>query len=328
MKKFVYILVLVSLSCLSYAQQLPIYSQYMFNQFMINPAIAGSDGYTSFNITTRQQWIGIKGAPEINSLSFQTRLLKRGYVLRTRNNGRKVFRPQTDGRVGLGGYLYNYSWGLVQRTGFGASYVYHTWLNWNTQLSLSMGITGYHFRLREDEVIFEYQDDPVLTGELRRGFFVPDMVFGAYLLKSNYSIGFSADHLLGGIAKIGSESNTRYKMDRHFYLMGSYSFYYGKKVEIRPSMLLKMSTQVKPQADVGVTYFYDNMRNAYWAGLSYRTGGAVVALIGVRVDHIFIGYAYDFSLHEIQKLTYGTHEFTLALKFGDTAKRFRWLKRF
>jgi type IX secretion system PorP/SprF family membrane protein len=117
-------------------------------------------------------------------------------------------------------------------------------------------------------------------------------------------------------------------MDRHFYLMGSYSFYYGKKVEIRPSMLLKMSTQLKPQADVGVTYFYDNFKNAYWAGLSYRTGGAVVALIGVRVDHIFIGYSFDFSLHEIQSLTYGTHEFTLALKFGDAAKRFRWLKRF
>jgi type IX secretion system PorP/SprF family membrane protein len=154
------------------------------------------------------------------------------------------------------------------------------------------------------------------------------MVFGAYLLKTNYSIGFSADHLLGGITKIGSETLTNYKTSQHFYLMGSYSFFYGKKVEIRPSMLLKMSTQLKPQADVGVTYFYDNFRNAFWGGITYRTGGALIALAGVRIDHIFIGYAYDHSLHEIQSFIFGTHEFTVALKFGDPAKRFRWLKRF
>lgn len=328
MKRFVYITLLASISSLAYAQQLPIFSQYIFNQYMINPAIAGSDGYTSFNLTSRQQWVGMKGAPEINSLSFQTRILKRGYVLRTRKSGRKVFRPQTDGRVGLGGYLYNYRWGLVQKTGFGASYVFHTWLKWDTQLSLSLGVTGYHFKLREDDVVFEYQDDPVLTGELRRGFFVPDMVFGAYLLRTNYSIGFSADHLLGGITKIGSETLTNYKTSQHFYLMGSYSFYFGKKVEIRPSMLLKMSTQLKPQADVGATYFYDNSRNAFWGGLTYRTGGALIVLAGIRVDHIHIGYAYDHSLHEIQSFIFGTHEFTMALKFGDPAKRFRWLKRF
>jgi type IX secretion system PorP/SprF family membrane protein len=328
MKKYIFLTLMVSLSCIAHGQQLPIYSQYLFNEFMINPAVAGADGYTSFNLTTRQQWIGIKGAPEINSLSFQTRLLKRGYVLKTRKSGRKIFRPQTDGRIGLGGYVYNYRWGLVERTGFQASYVFHSWLNYDTQLSLSMGITGYHFRLKEDEVIFENQDDPVLTGDLRRGIFVPDMVFGAYILRRDYSIGLSADHLLGGIAAIGNQGNAHYKMDRHFYLMGTYSFYYGKNVEIRPSMLLKMSTQVKPQLDIGATYFFDNFRNAYWAGLTYRTGGAIIALVGIRADHVHIGYAFDYSFQEIQHLTYGTHEFTVALKFGDPAKRFRWLRRY
>ena len=46
------------------AQQLPLYSQYLMNGFMINPAMAGYDGYTAFNLTYRQQWLGFQGAPE------------------------------------------------------------------------------------------------------------------------------------------------------------------------------------------------------------------------------------------------------------------------
>ena len=52
------------------AQQLPVYSQYLFNKYLINPAVAGSDGCTSLNHTTRQQWTGYQGAPQTYSLSF------------------------------------------------------------------------------------------------------------------------------------------------------------------------------------------------------------------------------------------------------------------
>ncbi|HEY4788176.1 MAG TPA: type IX secretion system membrane protein PorP/SprF, partial [Bacteroidales bacterium] len=43
------------------AQQQPAYSQYTFNGFLLNPAVAGSEGYTSINVTTREQWVGIEG---------------------------------------------------------------------------------------------------------------------------------------------------------------------------------------------------------------------------------------------------------------------------
>ena len=57
----------------SYGQQLPIYSQYMMNKFLINPAVAGSEGYTAFNLTSRKQWLGIKDAPLTFAASAQTR---------------------------------------------------------------------------------------------------------------------------------------------------------------------------------------------------------------------------------------------------------------
>jgi len=121
-------------------------------------------------------------------------------------------------------------------------------------------------------------------------------------------------------------------MDMHFYLFGSYTFYSGVKSEIQPTILLKMSEQVRPQADIGLSYNYDQ---TIWAGIAYRTGGAIITNIRyrlipshVKMTSLYIGYAFDFTLNEIQRTTYGTHEVTMALKFGESSKRFRWLDRY
>ena len=111
------------------AQHLPIYSQYLFNKYLINPAVAGSDGYTSINLTTRQQWTGYQGAPQTYSLSFQGRVLKQKYVIKDNIFNKKIFKPQTQGKVGLGGTVYSDINGLVRRTGFSTSYAYHIWLH-------------------------------------------------------------------------------------------------------------------------------------------------------------------------------------------------------
>jgi hypothetical protein len=99
----------------------------------------------------------------------------------------------------------------------------------------------------------------------------------------------------------------------------------GASTIIQPSFLLKMSEQIKPQADIGATYIYNQ---GFWAGLAYRTSGALIANIGVKYQNMFFGYAYDYTLQEIQTITYGTHEITIALKFGDSSRRYRWLDRY
>ena len=106
MKKLVFISALIICSANIAGQQLPLYSQYLYNKFLINPAVAGSDGFTSFNLTAREQWAGYSGAPRTFSLSGQTRILKRGYSLKNSSRG-NVYRPKTDGKVGLGGYIFS-----------------------------------------------------------------------------------------------------------------------------------------------------------------------------------------------------------------------------
>lgn len=332
MKKLFYILFLLALIHEADAQQLPLYSQYAYNKFLINPAHAGSDGFTSFNITAREQWIGYSGAPRTYSFSWQTRFRKRGYRLRGNIfNDNLIYVPKTEGKVGLGAYVFSDHNGLVQRTGFQTTYSYHVWVRDYTQLSFGLGISGYHYIINADEYSFEDPDEAWLNDNLRRGIFVPDVDFGIYLQDPYFNIGLSAQQMLASVARLGEYAYKEFRMDRHFYLFGSYTFTPRIKNDLEPSVLLKMSEQVRPQADIGLTYVYDQ---AFWLGLTYRTGGAIVAntrfrFFPTRVGYtsVYVGYAFDFTLNKIQRVTYGTHEVTIAIKLGDSAKRFRWLDR-
>jgi type IX secretion system PorP/SprF family membrane protein len=138
--------------------------------------------------------------------------------------------------------------------------------------------------------------------------------------------------LFGANVKLGELAYKNYWMDRHYYFTGTYNFETGVRGELQPSMLLKVSEQVRPQLDLGLTYNYNN---DFWAGLAYRTGSAVVAHVGMRhftsrvkLTSMYFGYSFDFTLNKIQRATYGTHELTVAIKFGDVDKRFNWVDRF
>jgi len=307
------------------AQQLPLYSQYLYNKFLINPSVAGSDGYTSFNLTAREQWVGYSGAPRTYSLSWQTRFLKRSYILKQVSPRRQVFRPKSDGKVGMGGFIFSDKNGLVRRTGFQISYAYHTWLRQETQLSMGLAMTGYQFKIDERDLSFEDSDEPWLNNDLRKGVFIPDAAFGLHLLNPRYTFGFSADQLFGAAAKLGNEAYKKFEMKRHYYVFGTYTFTDMRYHELEPSVLIKMSEQLEPQLDIGVTYIYNQ---ALWAGITYRTCGVLITNIGVKYQNLWIGYAFDFSFQEIQRLTYGSHELTIALRFGDSSRRYRWLDRY
>ncbi len=333
MKKLLYSILMLLFGQMILAQQLPIYSQYLYNKFLINPAHAGTDGYTSINITAREQWVGYSGAPRTYSLSWQTRILKSDYSIQKSKQNKNFFRPKSDGKVGLGAYVFSDKNGLLHRTGFQMTYSYHMWVKDQTQLSLGLAANGYYFTVDVDQGSFVDPSEPLLNNNLRRGIFVPNIDFGVYLLNPHYDIGLSAQQLIGSSIIIGDLGGREYKMYRHFYGFGSINFQTGLKTVIQPSLLLKMSElDLIPQADIGATYIYDQH---LWTGITYRTSGAIIANIMFRVlprgldnGAMFFGYAFDFTANKIQSVTYGTHELTLALKLGDSSRRYRWLDRF
>src|SRR5665647_493435 len=84
----------------TFAQTEPMYSQYIMNGFLINPSFAGRDGYTTVNLTVREQWVGIAHSPSTYAVSFQTRILKDSYISKSTLVRRKLIKPTKGGKVG------------------------------------------------------------------------------------------------------------------------------------------------------------------------------------------------------------------------------------
>ena len=326
MKKYIIIGLLAMVTSFSLkGQQLPLYSQYMMNGFLLNPAVAGSDGYTTFNITAREQWLGFKNAPATHAFSVQSRILKKSYILKSLSARKKLFRPSTKGRVGLGGYIFNDKNGLVSRTGLQFTYAYHIWFE-ETQLSFGLSGSFFQFRLNDADLTFYDESEPlVVSGDLRKAIYVPDANFGVYLLNSNFHAGLSVAQLFQSYLKLGNVTLDDYRMLRHYYLTGGYNFQLPRGFEIEPSILFKTTERWLPQFDINLKAYY---REDYWAGISYRTDGALIILGGVRVTQFYFGYAFDYTLSNIQKHSYGSHEIMIAVKLGDNVRRYRWRDRY
>ena len=308
---------------IGYGQQLPVYSQYMMNKFLINPAVAGSEGYTAFNLTSRKQWLGIKDAPLTFAASGQARLPKgnaKGGGSGSRRYGSNSMRFS---RVGVGGYIFNDRHGLVSRSGLQLTYAYHIPFD-RSQLSFGLSGTFWQFRLdRASARLFNPDDE--LFNSMDNALYVPDANLGMYYSDERFFAGFSADQLFQSSFKFGGKGYDQYKLFRHFYLMGGYSFLASDRLAVEPTMLIKTTQQWAVQMDLTVNfYFVEN----YWAGLTYRTPATMVLMGGVRVDKFYFGYAFDFSFNSIMYHSYGSHEIMIAMKLGKSSRRLNWLERY
>ncbi|HKK62755.1 MAG TPA: type IX secretion system membrane protein PorP/SprF, partial [Bacteroidales bacterium] len=315
--------ILLMLSASIKAQQVPLYSQYMLNGFLLNPAIAGSEGYTAVNLTAREQWLGFKDAPGTYALSFQTRMLRKSYISKNSSVRKRRRYSSRSGKVGLGGYIFSDRNGAVERTGIKASYGYHIFFG-NSQLSFGLSLTAFQLRLNDDKIILDdYNDEFWLNA--RGTAFIPDMDAGVYYDTPNYYIGFSSDQLLESVIKLGDTGYDNYRLERNYYLLAGYDIPITDKLIVTPSTLMKMSDNGSFQMDLSSKLYYDQ---DYWAGVTFRTGNALIVMAGLRVDRYIIGYAFDISFASIMKSSFGTHEFVFAAQFGSNARRYRWLNRY
>ena len=326
-KRLTYItLILIAALCQRLnAQQLPSFTQYLNNGFLINPAIAGSDGYTSFNATYRKQWVGFEDSPTTYSFSGQTRLLRQSYRIISRNVRKNVVKPSTKGRVGLGGFAFNDANGLVNRTGISLAYAYHIILY---QSQISFGIAGQAYQYRIDETMLEFgseNTDPIKDRGLDLVTFIPDANAGFYWTSEKHFLGVSANQLFQSVLKLGSSDFGKLKLYRHYYFMGGYKFPIGREFAVEPSALVKTTEQLMPQVDISLRLMY---LDDYWAGVAYRTSGSVSALFGIRAEQLYLGLAYDYSVTSIRKHSFGSAEIVLAYKFGSNARRYRWINRY
>jgi len=275
------------------AQQTPIYTQFMFNPFVYNPAVAGIDPYYQIRSNHRFQWIGIKDPPVTNTLSFQG--------------------PHAKLNMGYGGYLYNDVTGPTSKTGLTGCYAYNVGITETLRLSmgLSMGIIQY--RVDGTQITFKETDNAVEKGI--HSSFVPDANFGLYLYTGKYYVGFSTAQLVNTKLKLTNEKNGLNKLKTHFYLIGGYLFDINTNFQIEPSILLKGTAPSQFQADINTRLIYQNKG---WLGISFRSQDAVSFLLGyIHKNKIYIGYSYDFTITDLRKYDSGSHEIMIGYRFND-----------
>jgi len=227
------------------AQQVPMYSQYIMNGFLINPSFAGLDGYTSVNLTVREQWTGLAQAPSTYALSFQTRILKNSYISKSTTVKKKLVRPTKGGQVGVGGYVFNDNNGIMRRTGVQAAYAYNITLGkaddeYTRNLAFGLALTAYQYSINTEGLIYD-QDDPYLNN-YDRSVFIPDFNFGVSYSTPKYYVGFAMTNLLRGTVMFSnSNGNNNNSELGHYFLTGGIKFPLSGDWLLEPSAFIKSS---------------------------------------------------------------------------------------
>ena len=294
-----FIIILVCFSALTKAQQLPMYSQYITNDFVLNPAIAGSKPYFPLQINSRTQWSGLgKIAPKTNTLSYHM--------------------PVAYDAIGIGAIVMQDETGPYSQIGLTLSFAYHIQLDEDDLTRLSLGLSGLitQHNLKQDDLIF-HNPDPEFQGSYSK--MVPDASFGAYLYSKNFSLSVSAHQLFESTFKksvqdiFGDNSQVR-----HYFANASYRIDIHSDLAIEPSLLVK-TTEVSPtQLDINARAIIDNN---YWAGLSLRSSQSLVILAGLHMRSMFLSYSYDYGISSLSSIASGSHEISLGFNINDKRKR-------
>lgn len=254
-KLLLIIFLLIGGSHLLKGQQLPQYTQYMFNKYYLNPAFAGSKAENMASLSYRSQWAGFPG-PTSGVASFHA--------------------PFKD-HVGLGGLFMHDENGPFQRTGLQLSYAYHFDLSEDMKLGFSLAGRLFQHRLDRDDLKPDIVDDPALKSN-RYSSVDPDANFGAFLRSDEgYWAGLAVPQLFQ--TRILGDSLNDTRTVRHYYLHGGHRFELSEKWELAPSALFKMTRAAPLSFDINAKLYYEEF---LWGGLSYRLQESISAMIGVK----------------------------------------------
>ena len=304
MKKISFLILAFIFSGSLYSQQLPQLTQFMDNNYVLNPAFAGMEDYYQVRTSIRNQWTGIADAPSTTILSIY---------------------GQQEENIGLGGVIFNDQFGPTSRTGGAVSYAYHLSLTEKVNLSLALSGGFTQFKIDKNGWNVANPNAPLTQGDVIVET-VPDATFGFNFYSKDWYLGLAVPQLLTSNLNLLDDnlanaltSEQSGNLSRHIYVMGAYKFKANSKLELEPSFLLKSVAPTPMQFDFATRAIYDNK---IWIGGSYRSTGDIGALLGYSVnDRYIIGYSYDILNSELADYSSGSHEFMLAIKLKTTSPK-------
>lgn len=287
------------------AQQLPQYSQYMINNFAMNPAVAGTQPYFEACSDNRYQWIGITDAPRTYMLTFDG--------------------PITQQHIGIGAYVFTDITGPTRRTGFTTTYSYHLKITKDVNLSMGLSAGILQFAVNGSQITVEETGDQALTGAME-SVLVPDLGCGIYLYGTHFYLGGAAPQIVKSRLQLTSLSSAQNELATHFYITGGYNFDLGPNFSLDPCVVAKYVFPAPLQFDFSARLLY---LKKFWLGGGYRTLDAAYAMIGyVYQNNLTFGYSYDYPITDIRNYSFGTNEIFIGIKFSKDKKNSSSLSQF
>lgn len=285
MKKVIFIFVFFVQVVSSYSQQMPHYSQYMHNGFVLNPAIAGSNGCINFGLNVRKQWLGFEKSPFTQSAFVHSSI---------------------GNKNGLGLIIFKDVAGAESMLGAELAYAYMLKRTKNEVFSLGISAKIMQYSFNESTFETYTPSDPGLTyGVLQT--IQPDVAFGAYFKNKKIFWSLGVQQLLSSTINVSSITF----LERHYFFSAGYMFAHNKKLSIEPSFLLKAIENTNISFDLNLKAIFNKN---YIVGLSYRNHDAIVLLFGVTTGRMIIAYNYDLNTSKLFNYNKGSHEVFLGYK--------------
>lgn len=298
MKKLLVLIIILNISFVVIAQQLPQVSHFMYDNLRINPGSAGSMDMICVNGILREQMVGFPGNPQNFFFNVEAPF--------------KI----ANSKHGVGFSMYRDALGFNSEINLQLAYAFRINVGDGT---LGIGINGTLYDKNVDGTQWATTDDTGSDQYLPDG--KADMTFsvGAGIFYRREEIYFGASVLninTPVVVTTSTESNnngSKYNLSRHYYVTTGYNMQLANPAwELKPAVLLK-SDGVATDMDFNITVAYNKK---FWGGVSYRTGGVLVGMIGLQLFEGFkVGYSYDFATTSLMKYQKGSHEIMLSYCF-------------
>lgn len=274
------------------AQQKAMFTQYMFNGLVVNPAYSAIDDALNITALARQQWVGFKGAPNTQTFSLHSPIKQSNT-----SAGLILMRDQI-GEV-------------ISENGAFGTLAHRVQVNEGTYLALGLngGISKY---------VGEYSltgsssaaTDPVFADQnsLRGNF-----GFGLMLFSEKFYAGFSSPYFYYRDLGSAPSSSTAYKP--HYILQGGYITDLGSDIKFKPNILMKYVSGSPVQIDVNANFL---IKETIWLGGSVRSMDSFDILAELQLTpNIQLGYSYDFTTSKLSRVEKGSHEIVLNFRIAS-----------
>jgi type IX secretion system PorP/SprF family membrane protein len=313
----------------SAAQQLPQFSQYNRNQFMVNPAAAGMYDFLDVTIGGRSQWLGATNAP-LTAYAYASTVLSRN---KTRYNPslRTSYGPIASPKVNtgklkhaVGGQVIADQYGAFRDISFAGTYAIHLPVSrdFNMSFGAKLGLSNSSFLQDRAQVLSQMSgySGPVVTDATYENYLTNqsslnfmEIGAGLFFYSNKMYAGIAADQLSRNAISFGS-GTANFDPQFHFNFTAGYRFDLTDEWTFMPSLLMKLMPPAPTSIEGSLQFEY---KRWLWFAASYRHQDAIVGMLGCNLSERFkIGYSYDFSITEFNNYSSGGHEVILGLMLG------------